>query len=254
MAAAVPSQNAPSDRLRQSNQLIVVTTSSWSAVEGRLQRYQRGNQHESWRPVGQSIPIVVGRNGLGWGISTMAADGLDMSAVSDPFKHEGDGKAPAGVFALGTTFGYAPQPLQGSKMPYLELTPSTECVDDAGSKHYNHIVDRSTVTPDWKSSERMRSFGESYRWGIVVDLNGTIPTVNTASPVPGGGSCIFLHIWKSPKQGTVGCTAMSQTDLETLLRWLDPKRRPLLVQLPTQEYARLTRRWKLPAFVTAPAR
>jgi D-alanyl-D-alanine dipeptidase len=136
-------------------------------------------------------------------------------------------------------------------MPYLALTPATECVDDIASKQYNRIVDRSAVPVDWKSSEQMRSAGESYRWGIVIDHNGTVATNASAPPLPGRGSCIFLHIWKGTGQGTVGCTAMPQTELETVIKWLDPKRMPLLVQLPQQKYQSLARRWKLPPLTTA---
>ena len=130
----------------------------------------------------------------------------------------------AGVFGLGTAFGYSSQPLQGLKMPYLNLVPSTECVDDVGSKYYNRVVDRSAVAPDWNSSEHMRSAGVSYRWGLVVDHNGTVAKVNTKPPTPGGGSCIFLHIWRSSSEGTAGCTAMPQIELETLLTW--PRSKP----------------------------
>jgi D-alanyl-D-alanine dipeptidase len=219
-----------------STQLVVVTTSDWNAVEGRLQRYERAVVQEPWHPVGDPIAIVVGKNGLGWGIGVVA-DGPDVA--SGPVKKEGDGKAPAGIFALGTAFGYAPQPLPGLKMPYLSLSPSIECVDDVASKHYNRIVDHSVVAPDWNSSEHMRDTGESYRWGIVVDHNGN-------PPKPRAGSCIFLHIWRSQDQGTVGCTAMSQVHLETMLTWLDPARKPLLVQLPEPAYAQLISRWMLP--------
>jgi D-alanyl-D-alanine dipeptidase len=64
--------------------------------------------------------------------------------------------------------------------------------------------------------------------------------------VAGRGSCIFLHIWAGPSKGTAGCTAMPQPRLETLLRWLDAKKRPLLVQLPEAVYARLRDAWRLP--------
>jgi hypothetical protein len=39
---------------------------------------------------------------------------------------------------------------------------------------------------------------------------------------------------------------MSQSELETLLTWLDPARKPRLVQLPTQQYSRLIHLWRLP--------
>ena len=248
--ATAPAQTAASDPLAHSTQLIVVTTSDWSAVEGHLQRYERDNPHASWRPIAPSTPIVVGKTGLAWGIG--ATSNYNLHAASDPVKHEGDGKAPAGIFALGTAFGYSPQPLPASKMPYLALTPSTECVDDAASTHYNRLVDRTAVTPDWSSSEHMRSAGASYQWGIVVDYNNA--TTDSAPPTPHSGSCIFLHIWKGPQAATVGCTAMSQTNLESLLLWLDPKRNPLLAQLPAQQYAHLIHRWHLPTVINIPTR
>lgn len=240
-----------SEALARSTQMIVVTTSDWNAVEGRLQRYERATVHEKWHPVGDPISIVVGKNGLGWGIGVIATDDSNVRAASDPVKREGDGKSPAGVFALGTAFGYASQPLPGLKMPYLNLTPLIECVDDTGSKYYNRIVDRSVVAADWNSSEHMRNVG-GYLWGIVVDHNGIVTEENINPPEPGGGSCVFLHIWHSHNQGTVGCTAMSQNDLETLLSWLDRARKPLLVQLPEPTYERLSNRWMLPELIKTP--
>ena len=235
-----------------STQLIVVTTSNWDAVQGQLQRFERTTARKRWRPVGEPIPIVVGRNGLGWGIGLAAASDPNLRVSSDPVKKEGDGKSPAGIFDLGTVFGYSAQPLPGLNVPYLALTESIECVDDVNSKYYNRIVDRSAVAADWNSSEHMRDTGESYRWGIVVDFNGTAATRNQNPPQPGGGSCVFLHIWHDQNPGTAGCTAMTQTDLETLLTWLDPRQRPLLLQLPVPAYRRLTHHWHLPKLSNAP--
>ena len=152
----------------------MVTTPDWNAVDGHLQRYERAKPRGAWHSVGEPIPIVVGKTGLAWGIGVIASDDPQVRAASDPIKREGDGRAPAGVFALGTAFGDAAQPMSGSRLPYISLTPSVECVDDAGSKFYNRVLDRSTVTPDWKSSEHMRSVGEAYRWGIVVGHNGIV--------------------------------------------------------------------------------
>jgi L,D-peptidoglycan transpeptidase YkuD (ErfK/YbiS/YcfS/YnhG family) len=238
---------AESDALAISTQLIVVTTADWNAVDGRLQRYERATPKQAWQPVGEPISIVVGKTGLAWGTGVIATDAPEVRAASDPIKKEGDSKAPAGVFALGTAFGYSPQPLPKSKLSYVHLTPSVECVDDSDSKHYNRVLDRSTVAaPDWNSSEHMLRSDELYRWGIVVGHNGIVAEDNANPPAPGGGSCIFLHIWRGPGQGTVGCTAMPQRDLESLLVWIDPARKPLLVQLPVADYERLSHRWKLP--------
>jgi len=247
MPVAVNAQANAADAPASSTQMLVVTTSDWNAVEGKLQRFERANPRKKWRPVAEPATVVVGKNGLGWGSGLIAIDDPKIRAgsepVKDPVKKEGDGKAPAGIFALSKVFGYAPQPLPGWKMPYVNLTPSVECVDDTTSKFYNRVVDRATVAPDWNSSEHMLRPDELYRWGIVVDHNAN-------PPQPGGGSCIFLHIWRGAGQGTVGCTAMPKEQLESVLSWLDLARRPLLVQMPMAQYERLRKRWKLPELKT----
>jgi len=186
--------------------------------------------------------VVVGKSGLAWGLGIAPsgyAENADVAASGEPVKHEGDGRSPAGVFALGEAFGYAASAPSGWKMPYLPLTASMECVDDAHSKFYNRTLDRGSVSPDWKSSEQMRRMDEFYRWGVIVEHN--------AAPVrPGGGSCIFLHIWGGKGQGTVGCTAMAQPQLEAVIGWLDPANHPLLVQLPRRQYKRLKKQWQIP--------
>lgn len=239
------------DPLSRSTQAIVVITPDWNTVDGQLRRFERASAHAPWHAVGAPVAIVVGRNGLGWGAGVAAMDQSQARAESDPVKKEGDIRSPAGIFALGTAFGYAAQPLVGLKLPYLQLTPAVECVDDPASSHYNRIVNRTEVTPDWNSSEHMRDAGEAYVWGVVVDHNATVPA--TGKPVPGRGSCVFLHIWSGDGRGTTGCTGMAEPNLETLITWLDPARHPLLVQLPEPVYARLQKAWKLPRYEPLPA-
>jgi len=221
-----------------STQMIVVTTDSWDSPQGTLQRYERERPGNPWRAVGVPVTVMIGKSGLGWGTGLLAPP----REANDPVKKEGDGKAPAGVFRLSKAFGYAAQAQPGWKMPYISLTPTIECVDDEKSKFYNTLVDTSTISPDWGSheNEKMRRSDDLYRWGIFVDHNAN-------PPVLGAGSCIFMHIWRGPAQPTVGCIAMPQADLESLLGWLDPERKPLLVQLPAAQYQKLRHRWNLPA-------
>jgi D-alanyl-D-alanine dipeptidase len=241
-AATVTAAQAPIEQpLLTSTQMIVVTTPNWNSVSGQLQRFQRVRPGKRWKAVGSPTPIVVGKNGMGWGSGAPAPRYPDVPSPQDrdPAKKEGDGKSPAGDFRLGPAFGYSAQPLAGLKLPYTPLTPTVECVDDVTSRYYNRIVDRATVTPDWQSSEHMASEGEAYRWGAVIEHN--------ANPiVPGVGSCVFMHIWAGPSQGTAGCTAMPQDQLEPILTWLDPAASPILVQLPQEQYKKLKKPWHLP--------
>jgi zinc D-Ala-D-Ala dipeptidase len=85
----------------------------------------------------------------------------------------------------------------------------------------------------------MRRKDALYTW--VVDVKH-----NKQPVTPGQGSCIFLHVWRGESNPTVGCTAMSQKNLEQVLSWLDPKAQPLLIQLPKTTYQTLQTSWKLP--------
>ena len=76
---------------------------------------------------------------------------------------------------------------------------------------------------------------------------GVIVGYNASPPIKGRGSCIFLHIWAGPDSHTAGCTAFDQAKLRELMLWLDPRKRPLLVQLTAEQYDRLKSRWLLPA-------
>jgi L,D-peptidoglycan transpeptidase YkuD (ErfK/YbiS/YcfS/YnhG family) len=100
-------------------------------------------------------------------------------------------------------------------------------------------VDRAAVDQvDWKSSEKMSSIPQ-YRWGVVVNYN-------MDQPIPGDGSCVFLHQWSGPASSTAGCTAMSSDDIEHIVQWVNGDVRPVLVQLPKAEYQRLRIHWQLP--------
>jgi D-alanyl-D-alanine dipeptidase len=236
LACAQTALGKTPEPLARSRQVVLVTTRGWDEVPGTLRRFERKGANGAWAQVGREVPVAVGRSGLGWGAGL-----VDTSAEAGPQKKEGDGKAPAGVFALGSAFGFAPSPeASWLRLPYTPLTPSVECVDDTASRRYNQIVDRLAAGEvDWNSSERMRSV-EGYRWGLVVRHNA-------APTLAGRGSCIFLHVWAGPGRGTAGCTALEEARLTELLRWLDPKKGPLLVQLPEGEYARLRSAWRLPA-------
>jgi len=235
-AASFTTAQSPSQPLHDSRQMIVVTTPDWSTVPGSLQRYERAHPSGQWNPVGDPIAIVVGKKGLAWGAGIIQTG---THSPQDPVKKEGDGKSPAGIFRIGTAFGYAAEKPADWKLPYISLTPTVECVDDPASHFYNQIVDRSTVTPDWHSSEHMSQAGVAYRWGAVIDHN-IDPTI------PSAGSCVFLHIWGGPSVGTAGCTAMPQDQLEPILAWLDPASSPILVQMPAAQYKKLTEPLHLP--------
>jgi D-alanyl-D-alanine dipeptidase len=225
---------SPRPLIERSEQLVVVTTPGWTSTTGSLQLFERANSDSAWRSVDLPIPVVVGRTGTAWGV------GFDGVSSEGPHKREGDGKAPAGVFPLDTAFGFAPRDsMRAVRLPYVQLLPTTDCVDDTASSHYNTVVDKASVPRvDWTSAEHMRQIGQ-YAVGVIVGYNAR-------PPVKGRGSCIFLHIWAGPQSHTAGCTAFDEGKLRYLMTWLDPEKRPLLVQLTANDYVNLRTRWRLP--------
>ena len=210
-------------------QVLLVTTPDWEATEATLQRMEK--RAEAWHPVGDAIPVRVGRNGLGWGA------GLHTNPSAGVQKQEGDGKAPAGVFRLGTAFGYDAAP-QGLQMPYRTATERDYFVDAVDSADYNQWRSVNADQPNtpkqhWASCERMRRDDHQYEYGMVVEHN-------TQPVTPGRGSAIFLHVWLDPQTPTSGCTGMDRAHLLEVLRWLQPNANPLLVQVPAAELGRLS--------------
>lgn len=227
-------------QLAEAEQLIVVTTDGWNANTGTLRTFVRDGR--DWKATAAAFDVAVGRNGGAWG------EGVHPAQAQGPQKREGDGRSPAGVFAIGDAFGYAAH--ADTALNYRPMQASSYCMDVPESPLYNRIVDAAEVGAEAVkgSSEPMRldlknSGDRRYREGFVIKHN--------AKAVPGRGSCIFAHLWRKPGEATAGCTAMEPADMQRLLRWLDPQRRPLFVLLPKTEYARLQRTWSLPALAEA---
>lgn len=229
-------------------QALVVTTDRWDSVIGQLKRMELVGA--KWMQVGPPIEIVVGEGGLGWGL------GLHPLGVGEPRKTEGDGRAPAGVFALSSAFGRG-VPAMKSAMPWLSTTPELACVDDPKSARYNRLinedpsedlavdgVDAGSPLRDYKTAERMQRDDGQYDVGVLVDHNALGDAAR--KPIAGRGSCVFMHVWRRKGRGTAGCTAMARSDLEKVIEWLDPAKKPVLVQLPREEMIKRRIPWALP--------
>lgn len=232
-SVAPPPQAAPSSPIpATAAELVVGLVDDWTTTDATLRRYRRAG--DGWQPVGEPWPAVVGRTGVAWGTGL---HGAVPAGREGPTKREGDGKSPAGVFALRGSYGYAAAPPSGTRLPYTALHAAHQCVDDPASRVYNRIVERrAAASVDWTSFEVMRRDDELYRWVVEVAHN--------AQAAPGGGSCIFLHVWGGAKTATAGCTAMPEDRLAELIATLDPS--SVFVLLPRTEYDALVATWHLP--------
>lgn len=223
-------------RWQDARQMVLVVTPDWNSDHGELRTFERSEGR--WRMHGQPVPVTVGKAGTAWGI------GLHPPQSAGPIKREGDGRAPAGVFAIGEAFGYAAD--AKTALPYAQMQDTSWCVDVVDSPLYNRIVDTRIV-----GESAVRGSSEPMRRDLHLDgdqryLEGFIIQHN-----PDGrkdaGSCIFAHIWKLPGASTAGCTAMAVPVMQHLYAWLQPAAHPVFVLLPRAQYDRLKTAWNLPS-------
>lgn len=193
----------PPDRLPDSfaaaSRLILVETADFHTSAATLRTFERDAAGD-WREAMAAVPAQVGKAGLGWGHTFR-----HLATAGEPIKREGDKRAPSGLFRLGAPFGFAP-----GDGGYLQLAEGRHfCVDDADSARYSEIVPQASV-PEGTSGEKMWAI-DLYTRGIVVDY----PTDRVAK----SGSCIFVHVWKSPETPTVGCVAADEATVARLQDW-----------------------------------
>ena len=226
----------PSPLLAQAEQVLLVTTAGWDDARARLQRYER--RAGLLVPVGGPLGAWVGKAGLAW----RTDEGAPVAPAPGPLKREGDGRAPAGLLTFGELWGYADAAPAGVQLPYRAITDCDRCVDDPDHPAYATLqrLPSATAPEPWRSAERLKLDTEHYRYLVVIHYNDR-------KPRKGAGSCIFLHVAPPPGGGTAGCTALAVDDLLVLLRWLDPARNPVLVQVPEPALAAARAAWQLPA-------
>jgi L,D-peptidoglycan transpeptidase YkuD (ErfK/YbiS/YcfS/YnhG family) len=215
-------------------QLVVSIAPDWAATHGTLQRFEQSASGK-WMKVGDAVPVLYGKNGLAWGRGVLGTDEPGLR------KAEGDGRAPAGVFELGTIYGNDDRLPDGADYPFRHVTAADAWIDDPLLPHYNeHVVVDPQNPPVWFEKQRMRLGDPAYRWLVEIRHN--------ANPAePGAGSAIFFHIRRGENRPTFGCTSMAEDNLRDLVCWLRASQHPHYALLVRADYERLWRAWGLPA-------
>ncbi|WP_304544521.1 L,D-transpeptidase family protein [Sulfurimonas microaerophilic] len=195
--------------LFSSSQILLVVADDFNASKAQLRAY------EDDKLVFKNIDVNLGKNGLGWGLGIITIP----HKSDEPIKIEGDKKAPAGIFKLGSAFGYEKN--LSLNLPYLYADENLICVDDSDSNYYNRFLNFKDGV---KSFEYMKRKDNQYKYGIVVLHNN--------EQLKKRGSCIFIHIEKAKDAPTVGCTSMNENKLLKVMKWLDKDKNPILIQVP----------------------
>jgi D-alanyl-D-alanine dipeptidase len=184
--------------LANAKRLVLVTAPTMNELAASMRLYERASTGEAWRALSDAEPVTIGRTGMGW-----SQFFLKYARRGEPIKIEGDKRAPAGIYPLGRSFGI----LASSRKDYLHVTTDTICVHDPSSPAYNTIASRARLGPA-VGAENMSRVLPMYRRGLMVNY----PTDAKRY----AGSCIFMHVWRSPTTGTAGCVAMPEPRVEAL--------------------------------------
>ena len=181
------------------NQLLVVLGERPENTQVSLFALEKTS--EDWKIRIGPLCAGIGRNGF-------AAYGEKL---------EGDGKSPSGVFSLGQLFTYADT--LNTKMPYTISTDEDKWIDDPESEDYNkHVRGEANA----KSFEKLKLKSDYYKYCLVIEYN-------THPVVKGKGSAIFIHLREKADETTAGCVAVSERDMEQLIKWLNPDAYPVIV-------------------------
>lgn len=219
----------------ETTQLIVAVAPDWNSDRGHLWRFSRDGAGGAWHREGEPVAVLFGKNGLAWGRGLLGAEETGLH------KHERDGRAPAGVFKIGTIYTYDAALPPGSDYPFHTVNDADAWVDDPTSPNYNrHIAIADPAHPPaWFDKMKMRHGDFAYRWLVEIRHNSD-------PPLAGDGSAIFFHIRRGETRPTSGCTTMAEGNLVNVIRWLRADCHPNYALLPREEYAQKWRSWGLP--------
>ncbi|MDX6765933.1 MAG: hypothetical protein SFU85_04000 [Candidatus Methylacidiphilales bacterium] len=235
--AVVPDARSASFSLPSTTrQLITARASTWDDSSATLQCWEKSPQ--GWKSVGQPVPVRLGKSGLAWG------RGLHPEGLPGPLKKENDGRAPAGVFALGGAYGYAAEIQRRPALSYQVVTASDLWVEDTASPDYNrHLRLPGGRGPanDWEKQQQMKQDDPAHSLKLFIAHNAGNQTL------AGAGSAIFFHIWRDGgAKASTGCTVMAGDRLREIIAWVDPAAAPLYVLLPEAVYQERKTAWQLP--------
>ena len=221
LVIAQPSAHAasiPDGRVGDARQVIIVEAPRWSATEGTLAAYERVDG--KWQVVQPTVRAQLGYGGM----------------VRGDRRRQGTGTTPTGVYDIVSGFGRKNDP--GTRLDYI-------AVDRDDVWPYNPRVPSTynvfqTAPRTWKSYgnyvEYLWDMGMQYNYVAVLDYNlpaGPIRTDkrgvrrSTTPPDTSRGGGIFLHVDNGNK--TAGCIAIKESVMRDLMRWLDPKKDPVIV-------------------------
>ena len=128
-------------------------------------------------------------------------------------KKEGDKKTPKGIFEIGNLYyrrDRIKKPVTSLKC--IEIKSSMGWCDDINfPKKYNKLIN---INKKIKHEKLKR---KDHKYNLLIPIK-----YNFKKPIPGKGSCIFIHLTKNYKP-TAGCIALEKKDFLIMLKLINKK-------------------------------
>jgi len=128
-------------------------------------------------------------------------------------KIEGDNKTPVGLFKLGHLYYRKDKTNKpNSKLKKILIKKNMGwCNDITNKKKYNKLIKTN------KKIRHEKLFRKDYKYDLLIPIK-----YNYHKPIPGRGSCIFIHLTNNYKS-TAGCIALKKKDFLIMLMLINKK-------------------------------
>lgn len=184
------------------SQVITVTNSSKGSKYATVNCYEKSNNE--WKLVYSDMSSIIGENGMQY----------------DAYRKQDTNTTPAGIYNIVYTFGWGGNP--GTKYSFRTPTDNSYWNLNNGSATYNRWVEGNPGGDNEKlKTERL------YKYAIVLDYNW--------SQTPKKGGAIFMHL--NPNYYTGGCVGLDESNLVSVMRWVDPSKNPKVLICPRGDFS-----------------
>ena len=123
-------------------------------------------------------------------------------------KKEGDKKTPKGTFKIGNLYFREDKlKIPNTSLKCIKITDKMGWCDDIKyPQNYNRLIETNTKIKHEKLKRK------DYKYDLLIPIK-----YNFDNPIPGLGSCIFIHLSKNYNP-TAGCVALKEKDFLIMLK------------------------------------
>lgn len=134
--------------------------------------------------------------------------------------NESKSETPYGTYYCGANFGGFGIAQSGLKIDWKDVSSTQSYWGTSNNgKHRNRFYTANEA--ETSSDEDLTRICNNglYKYGLLIEYNYDKPTT-------GGGSAFFVHVGNS---ATAGCVAISESDMQKLVKWLDKSKKPVIM-------------------------